>query len=165
MISVDSGAIVFGYDNNGNRVSRVEGGDTTTYDYDVENRLTTVTLDDDSEVTMGYDAAGARVWRAHGTDSTRYIAGMVEEDLDTGTTTGYRSLYGFGGTTVAVVDHTADTVVYPVGDHLGSIVASFDDTSNTVAQVLYDPWVQRGQPSGGLQRPAMSTSIESGDSR
>ena len=71
----------------------------------------------------GYRRADSTLWRAHGTDSTRYIAGMVEQDLDTGATTGYRSLYGFGGTAVAVVDHTADTVVYPMGDHLGSVVA------------------------------------------
>ena len=151
MISVDSGAVVFGYDNNGNRVSRVEGGDTTTYDYDDDNRLISVDLPNDpTDVTMGYDASGARVWRAHGTDSTRYIAGMVEHDLDSTGTTGYRSLYGFGGTAVAVVDHTADTVVYPMGDHLGSIVASFDDTSNTVATVLYDPWGAERGGSGAL---------------
>ena len=74
------------------------------------------TVTDRRRIHPAYDAAGARVWRAHGTDSTRYIAGMVERDLDTGTTSGWRSLYGFGGTPVAVQDHTADTVVYPMGD-------------------------------------------------
>ena len=85
-----------------------------------------------------------------GTDRTRYIAGMVEQDLDTGATSGYRSLYGFAGTAVAVVDHTADTVVYPVGDHLGSIVAAYNDTTNSVATMHYDPWGAERGGSGAL---------------
>jgi len=52
----------YGWDANGNLVSKVESGLTTTYGWDAENRLRVVTLADGSEVSHGYDADG--VWVA-----------------------------------------------------------------------------------------------------
>ena len=66
-----AGSSAFTYDNNGNMVSRTENGNTTTYEYNYENRLTKVTSPDGTW-DYSYDALGNRIAVTHNGIETRY---------------------------------------------------------------------------------------------
>ena len=55
------------YDNNGNQLSKIENGVTTTYDYDELNRLTK-----ENKTSYTYDNAGNRMSKSDGTESVSY---------------------------------------------------------------------------------------------
>jgi RHS repeat-associated protein len=55
------GTATFTYDADGNMVSRTDGGQTTTYAYDINNRLTEVVEPDGTTHTYEYDVFGNRV--------------------------------------------------------------------------------------------------------
>jgi RHS repeat-associated protein len=118
------GGVSFGYDGNGNRVSRSEGTATVGYSYDAENRLTVVSNSADPDDTaFVYDADGARIKRAHGDEATYYI-GPIEIETNQGDVAEVRSIYSLGGgvSAVRVVASAGDDgeVTFTFGDHLGS---------------------------------------------
>jgi RHS repeat-associated protein len=120
--SVDD--ISFGYDANGNRITRSEGTNTVEYTYDADNRLTLVSNSADPDDTaFVYDADGARIKRTHGDDATYYI-GPIEIETDGGDVAETHTIYSLGGgvTAVRVVTSAGDDgeVTFTFGDHLGS---------------------------------------------
>jgi RHS repeat-associated core domain len=60
----------YAYDGNGNQVTKLEQAGTTSYEYDVLNRLVTVTEPDDKTTDYSYDAAGNRETQTIGDGST-----------------------------------------------------------------------------------------------
>ncbi len=58
----EAGTVTFGYDDNGNRISKTIGGQTITFDYDAENQMTSVTQGGQT-ITYAYDGDGQRVER------------------------------------------------------------------------------------------------------
>ncbi|MGH9509960.1 MAG: RHS repeat domain-containing protein, partial [Terriglobales bacterium] len=65
--------VTYTYDNNGNTLTKTEAGGTTQYAWDYENRLTSVTLPDQSVVSFKYDAAGRRVQKTSASGTTIYL--------------------------------------------------------------------------------------------
>jgi len=117
------GGVSFGYDGNGNRVSRSEGTSSVGYTYDAENRLVEVSKPLADDTTFVYDADGARIKRARGDTATYYI-GPIEIETDSGDVVESHSIYGLGGGVSAVrtVASPGDDgeVTFTFGDHLGS---------------------------------------------
>jgi RHS repeat-associated protein len=118
------GDISFGYDANGNRVSRSESGMTVGYSYDAENRLVEVSNSaDPDDTSFVYDADGVRVKRVHGDEATCYV-GAIEIETDGGDVAETHSIYSLGGgvNAVRVVASPGDDgeVTFTFGDHLGS---------------------------------------------
>ena len=71
-------AVSYTYDENGNTVQRVSGGETVNYLYDVQNQLTRVETDSGSIIaTYSYDPFGRRLWKEVGTEKT-YFAYAAE---------------------------------------------------------------------------------------
>jgi len=99
-----------------------------------------------------YDADGQRVQRSAGSDSTNYVGGLMEVDLDGATVTETRKLYGFGGVPVAVrtFTTTAQETTYLFTDHLGSVVSSWNDTTNTRTLTRYFPYGTERHSSGEM---------------
>jgi len=148
---VTAGSIGFGYDDNGNRVTKTASGSTTTYTYNADNRLTAVNPPSDpDDITFLYDADGNRVKRTHGTYSTTYIAGLMEIDKTGTTVTQRRTLYSFAGTPVAVRTHTNPETTFVFDNHLGSISTAWNDTTNTVTRQRYYPWGKDRGSTGTL---------------
>jgi len=147
-----AGSITFGYDDNGNRITKTDGSDTTTYTYNGDNRLAAVDLPGGStdEMSFVYDADGNRVSRTNGNYTTLYINGLVEIDQTSGTTTETRSTYTFAGFSVAVRTETEGHVAYLFQDHLGSTVAAWDDTADTRTLTRYYPYGAERTGSGTL---------------
>jgi YD repeat-containing protein len=97
--SLQSGE-TYSYDANGNMITRVEGGVTYTQNFDIENRLASVTVGGQT-TTFVYDGDGNLVkkLKPDGT-STVYIGGVYEVDLNTGgAATKKTSYYPAGGAT------------------------------------------------------------------
>jgi RHS repeat-associated protein len=118
------GGVSFGYDANGNRVSRSEGTSTVEYSYDAENRLVEVSNSaDPDDTSFVYDADGVRIKRVHGDEATYYI-GPIEIETNQGDVTETHSIYSLGGgvSAVRVVASAGDDgeLTFTFGDHLGS---------------------------------------------
>lgn len=146
---VSAGSTTFGYDDNGNRVSKTAGGQATAYTYDSDSRLVTVDLPSDpNDVVYVYDADGARVRRAKGNYSTTYIAGLMEIDRNGTTVTQTRTSYMFAGTQVATRTHVNPQTILVFDDHLGSSHTAFNDTTDAVIRLRYFPWGKDRGSSG-----------------
>lgn len=75
------GSATYVYDDDGNLVSKTDATGTTTYEYDIENRLTRVVTPTDGTWEYGCDAFGNRVTVTHNGATTRYVrdpAGLVD---------------------------------------------------------------------------------------
>ncbi len=78
------------YDSNGNTLIKTVGSNTTSYAWDYENRLTSVTLaGTGGTVTFKYDAFGRRIYKSVSTGGTSVFAydsdNMIEETNSSGT--------------------------------------------------------------------------------
>jgi YD repeat-containing protein len=77
------------YDNNGNTLTRVVSSNTTTYAWDYENRLTSVTLPSSGgTVYFKYDPMGRRIYKALGSAVSVYAYdgdNLIEETNASGT--------------------------------------------------------------------------------
>src|SRR5882762_967665 len=60
-------------DANGNTLSKRNGSGTTSYAWDFENRLTSVTLPTGSVVSFQYDPFGRRIYKSSPAGSTTYV--------------------------------------------------------------------------------------------
>jgi YD repeat-containing protein len=99
-VTVTGSAQTFAYDANGNLCAK--GGTTcatgtTTYDWDVENRLVAVRQGATILATFAYDGRGRRVQKAAGGVTRTYIYDqerIAEERMSSGPTLDY--VYGLG---------------------------------------------------------------------
>ena len=120
----------FGYDNNGNMLSRKVDDVSYTQEFDVENRLTKVTKG--SQVTgFYYDADGNRTLTLYGTGTSQVKVYTpfpdFEESIPTGGSVTQRTSYTLAGQLIAVRVRVGTsgngTLSYAYTDHLGSISA------------------------------------------
>src|SRR5205823_13637211 len=82
-------AAAYTYDNNGNTLTKTASNGTTTYNWDFENRLTSVVLPGSGgTVTFKYDPFGRRIQKSSASGTSNYLydgANSVEEINATGT--------------------------------------------------------------------------------
>jgi len=131
--SLSSGE-AYSYDANGNMTQRVEGGVTYTQNFDIENRLASVTVGGQT-TTFVYDGDGNLVkkLKPDGT-STVYIGGLYEVDLDSGgAATKKTSYYPAGGAMRVEIVGASNTLYYMLRDHLGSASVTLDASGAIVA--------------------------------
>ena len=74
-----AGSLSFGYDDNGNLITKTLGSNVTNYSWDFNDMLTQVTKDGNTYVYR-YDALGNRVAKVVNSVETRYIGGLAETD-------------------------------------------------------------------------------------
>ncbi len=76
--------VTYGYDANGNLVSRTEGNQTTVFDYDYDNRVVAVHRPDASTIRYTYSPLGARVSKSGPGGTTLYLfdGANVWKELD-----------------------------------------------------------------------------------
>lgn len=140
-----AGPATFGYDANGNLTS--DG--STTYVYDIENRL--VTAAGGHNATLTYDPLG-RLWQVVGSATTRFLYDGDElvAEYDGAGAMLRRYVHGasvddpviwYEGATVGLYQRR-----YLLANHQGSITATGDANGNLSAINAYDPW---GIPNAG----------------
>jgi len=94
------GSTTYTYDSDGNMLSKTEGGTTTIYSYDIENRLVDVATPTNTWV-YAYDALGNRIAWTHNGNTTSYIVdpaglGNLAAEYDGNGNLTARYNHGFG---------------------------------------------------------------------
>jgi len=123
---------------------RVEGSDTYTFAYDVENRLVSGAKNSATLASYTYDGNGARVKVIENGVTTVYIGDYYEWRSDSTTTTQVKYYYA-GGTRVAM--RTNDVLTWLLGDHLGSTTITANENGTLASEQTYTAW---GQTRSGL---------------
>lgn len=136
-----AGTVSFGYDDNGNTTSKVEGGATTSFVYGATDRLQTVQLSDGRTATYTYDPFGRRIKKQVGIETTFYIyadEGLIGEYSGIGTakkTYGWRP-NGIWGTNPLFQSENGNYYFYH-NDHLGTPQKVTDQLGNVVWSAKY----------------------------
>lgn len=147
----------FSFDGAGNQVSEnaPSEGDTV-YEYDYENRLTTLDPPGADRLEFTYNGAGDRLKTFDNGTEKRYLLDRnkpltdVLADMDAGNNPQQYYLYGIN--LVARVD-TAGDIFYYHPDHLGSIMAVTDAASSMTAAFTYDEFGAVGGQTGSEEGP------------
>ena len=132
----------YGYDNNGNMISRVKNGITTTFAYDYGDRLISQTTAG-STIQHIYDGQSNRISRDDDGSETRYIldrgrsmSHILCETDDSGNIIAY---YIHGPKLLARINTDGSESYYHT-DHIGNVIALTDDTETITDRYAYTPF-------------------------
>ncbi len=136
-----AGDATYTYDDDGNMTARTEGGVTTTYMYNAENRLIEVTTPTDIW-SYTYDALGNRISSTYNGVTTNYIIGPigfgnVAAEYDDSGNLIARYNHGFGLLSRA---DAMDTSAYYNFDALGSTSELLDENGSILNRYVYTPF-------------------------
>ena len=139
------GTKTFQYDPNGNLLSRLDTstGLKTSYDYDMKDRLTQVTLPDSTQVTFTYDALGRRASKTSGFQTTRYLWDGDEllAELDPSGNLLRSYVHGIEVDEVLYQeDYTKQETLFFHQDNLESTLALTDTSGRVKESFTYDPY-------------------------
>ncbi|MCB9497726.1 MAG: putative Ig domain-containing protein, partial [Fibrobacteria bacterium] len=144
------GAATYAWDVTGRLRSRVRAGETTTFAWGDADRLVRADLPSGTTIAYTYDAQGKMVSRTDASGTTGFVwdgtlpYGQVvattsaQGDLDT------RWVYGAD----RMAEIHGDTVLWLLGDGLGTIRALADSTGSLVGRTDFDAWGNRLLDSG-----------------
>ena len=158
-------ATTYANDNNGNTLTKVDASGTTTYAWDYENRLTSVTLPaSGGTVTFAYDPFGRRIKKAVSSTSTTsifaYDGDNLIEETDSSGAAVARYSQGLNIDEPLAMLRSSATSYYNA-DGLGTIT-SLANTSGTLAQTYtFDSFGKQTASSGSLTNPFLYTARES----
>jgi len=152
----------FTHDNNGNTLTKVEGTDTTSYAWDFENRMTSVTLPaSGGVVSFKYDPVGRRIQKTFGSSTTNYIydgAGIAEEVSGSGT---ILAKYAQGeGIDEPMAMSRSGAILYYHADGLGTITSLTDGSGSAQAAYTYDSFGKQILGTGSVTNPFRYTGRE-----
>ena len=143
------------YDNNGNTLTSVTGSNTTTYAWDFENRLTSVTLPGSGgTVSFKYDPFGRRIYKSSsaGTSVYLYDGPNVAEEVDQSGNVLARYAQDTGVDQVRA-ELRSGTTSYYEQDGLNS-VTSLSNAAGALAQTYtFDSFGKQTALSGSLTNP------------
>ncbi|MHC4404022.1 MAG: RHS repeat-associated core domain-containing protein [Planctomycetota bacterium] len=137
----DVGGVTYGYDDDGNMISRTEGGSTTTYAYDIENRLIEVATPTDTW-TYTYDALGNRVTSTRTSLTTTYLVdpiGFGDLAAEYDGSGGLIARYQHGLGLVSRTDADGDSAFYTFSA-IGNTSELTDQDGNILNSYSYDPF-------------------------
>jgi RHS repeat-associated protein len=140
------------YDNNGNTLTKTDSTGTTTYAWDFENRLASVTLPGNGgTVTFKYDPMGRRIYKSSssGTSVFAYDGNNIVEETNSSGTVVARYAQGQNiDEPLAML--RSSTASYYESDTLGTIT-SLSNSSGALAQTYtYDSFGNTTNSSGSL---------------
>lgn len=152
----------FTYDSNGNTTSKTDATGTTTYTWDYENRLTSVTLPNSGgTVSFTYDPLGRRIRKVFGSATTIYAydgENIVEETDGSGTAVA-RYAMGLSIDEPLAMLRSSATHFYSA-DGLGSITSLTDASGAVAASYSYDTFGNLTASAGSLVNPFRYTARE-----
>jgi RHS repeat-associated protein len=133
-------AATFTYDSNGNTLTKVDSSGTTTYNWDFENRLTSVMLPGTSgTVSFTYDPFGRRIRKSSTSGTINYLydrANVIEESDASGNA--IARYVQDAGIDNPLAEVRPETTSFYEADGLGS-VTSLTNTTGTISNVYtYD---------------------------
>lgn len=144
--------VTYTYDNNGNQLTKVAGRNTTSYAWDFENRLTSVTLPGKGgTVTFKYDPFGRRVYKSSSSGTSIYAYdgdNLVEETTPAGAVVARYTETQNIDEPLAMLRSSATSFYH--ADGLGS-VTSLSNAAGSLAQTYtFDSFGKQTASSGSL---------------
>jgi len=141
--------------NNGNTATKVDSNGTTTYAWDYENRLTSVTLPGSGgTITFKYDPFGRRVQKVAPAGTTNYLydgANVIEEVDGTGTVL---ARYSQGpGMDQPLSDVVGGIPKFYHADGLGSITSLADISGSPTDTYVTDSFGKTTTSTGTTRNP------------
>jgi RHS repeat-associated protein len=152
------------YDSNGNTLTKTVGSNTTSYSWDFENRLTSVTLPGSGgTVSFKYDPMGRRIYKAVSSGGTSVFVydgdNLVEETNSSGTVV---ARYSQGqGVDEPLAMLRSNATSYYQADGLGSVTSLTNGSGTTAETYTYDSFGKQTASSGSLVNPFQYTGRES----
>jgi RHS repeat-associated protein len=134
-----AGTYTFGYDCNGNMLTRNDSTGNFSQYWDKENRLITVT--GSATGYFVYDGDGNRVKATLNGVTTAYVGNYYEQSGSVTTT-----YYYAGGARIAM--RQGSSVSYLLGDHLGSTSITANSSGGLSAEQRYKPWGEQRYTNG-----------------
>src|SRR5256886_1009868 len=160
--SSSSSTSIYVYDSNGNTLTSVTGSNTTTYAWDFENRLSSVTLPGSGgTVTFKYDPWGRRIYKSSSSATSIYAydgINLIEETNSGGAVVARYSQSLSIDEPLAMLRGGATSFYH--ADGLGSIT-SLANTAGSLAQTYtFDSFGKLTASSGSLTNPFQYTARE-----
>jgi len=155
-------AATFTYDNNGNTLTKVDSGGTTTYNWDFENRLISVVLPGSGgTVTFKYDPFGRRMQKSSVSEATSYlydgVNSLAELDLTGNLVARYVQSAGIDE---PLAELRSGTAAYYEQDALGSVISLTNSTSVLANTYGYDSFGNTTASTGIFSNPLQYTGRE-----
>ncbi|MCS6860677.1 MAG: hypothetical protein NZT92_10205, partial [Abditibacteriales bacterium] len=148
-----AGNVSFTYDANGNTVSRTVGGQTTTYTWDYENKLTQITYPNGTANTFTTNADGVRMTANDSGGHRRFIydgsSVVSEQDIASGN---FVVVYDHGNSDL-VRQTRGTTASYYQFDGLGSTRQLTNASQAVTDTTSYDAWGNVLSSSGTTANP------------
>jgi RHS repeat-associated protein len=149
-------------DSNGNTLTKTVGTDTTSYTWDFENRLASVTLPSSGgTVTFKYDPYGRRVYKSSSAATSVFAYdgdNLIEEANSSGTVvTRYAQTQNIDEPLAML--HSGGTSYYNA-DGLGSITSLTNSSGAAAETYTYDSFGKVTATSGALTNPFQYTGRE-----
>jgi RHS repeat-associated protein len=154
--------VSYTFDNNGNTLTSTTGSNTTTYAWDFENRLTSVTLPGSGgTVSFKYDPFGRRIYKSSSSGTSVFAydgENLIEETNSSGTVVARYSQGLNIDEPLAML--RSSTTSYYSADGLGSIT-SLSNAAGALAQTYtFDSFGNQTASSGSLTNPFRYTGRE-----
>jgi RHS repeat-associated protein len=140
------GSTTYANDAFGARTGKV-GGDSWTYSYDGESRLTRVAKNGATQVDCVYDGNGMRVKKVEGGKTTYYVYSGANPLLEYSPTDG-SFLYRIYAGKKAVAEEKAGVVKFYHKDHLGSTRVVTNAAGVKIAEYKFAPYGEKEVASG-----------------
>jgi len=156
-------AASYTYDNNDNTLTKTDSTGTTTYAWDFENRLTSVTLPGSGgTVTFKYDPLGRRIEKSSSTATSVFAydgENLIEETNSSGTVVARYTQTQDIDEPLAMLRSSATS--YYNADGLGSITSLTNSSGAAAETYTYDSFGKVTASSGSLVNPFQYTGRES----
>jgi RHS repeat-associated protein len=153
----------YAYDANGNTATEVVSSATTTFAWDYENRLTSVTLPGSAgTVSFKYDPFGRRIYKSSSTATSIYAYdgdNLIEETNSSGTSVARYSQGLNIDEPLALL--RSSTTSYYQADGLGSITSLSNGAGALAQTYTFDSFGKQTASSGSLTNPFQYTARES----
>ena len=132
--------VVYTYDANGNQTSKTKGSVSTVFDYDIRDKLVTVTQ---GAATLGrftYDYQGLRIRKETPSKVFRYVYDDQSVLLQTDDAGSTIAKYDYGPDRLLSLAHVTEPRQFYLFDALKSISNLMTDTGAVQARYQYDAW-------------------------
>ncbi len=163
-LTSSSDGTTYTYDNNGNLRTKSVGGQTTTYSWDIKDRLVRIDFPDGTFAAYTYDAMGRRVSKRDRAGTLTYYVynGLnLAQELDAAGTA--VASYVHDGLDRPLSMTRGGATYYYIYDQLGSVVGLTDGAGVLVVSYRFDPWgnvIATGGSNPNLANPFRFTGRE-----